>query len=450
MHKAKWRAVVLSLGMVGVYALATASCGSPRPIMLSPLTEAGDKGSDGSADATEDGSDDATLPGDDGGGFVLFDAVAPEAAGPCVPVTACPSGVQCGRYVDPCSGAVFVCGTACPSGQVCTTTSTTPPAQSCAPKACAGKCGVVGVDTCGVAIGCGGCPSGQDCVSNQCVPQGSVATDAATSDGCPALTCTSGSASAGVSLCGTIHDTCGNSMACTCPSGQMCSNGVCTVLAPECDLDGGAPRCGSVQNACGSGTVACGGCSGANKCASGTCTACTPPACGGAVCGSTNNGCGPAVSCGTCPASEVCEDGGCCTPMTCPAALDAGLVSGCAPVDLGCGIKKSCDPCPTAEICVNNSCQLCVPKACSDFGNAGCGHSDGCGHTLNCCGAGTACQGTICCAPGEVNYNGSCCLPGCDLDQPSGPQVSCGQVIICTGGSGSSSGGGSSSSGTAR
>jgi hypothetical protein len=39
----------------------------------------------------------------------------------------------------------------------------------------------------------------------------------------------------------------------------------------------------------------------------------------------------------------------------------------------------------------------------------------------------------VCCPLGQVQYNGSCCLPTCDPMLPSGPQVSCGQVIVCRG-----------------
>ncbi len=434
MTRTRWATFAVALTVGCVLAMAGVSCGTEPP---APAGDGGEAGSETGADAGD--PLDGTL--GDGGGILVLEA-APDVPDVCVPAGGCPAGVQCGRYVD-CTGQVFVCGAPCPSGMVCTSTGTSPPAQSCQPKSCTGKCGVVGVDSCGVAIGCGGCPAGQDCVANQCVPQSSVQVDSGPADACAPLTC---NLSAQTHLCGTIHDGCGQSLQCTCPSGEQCVAGVCSTPPPECDVDGAA-RCGTVQNACGSGSVACGSCSGANKCVGGACTPCTPPVCGGATCGSVANGCGPAVPCGTCGSAEVCDDGGCCTPMTCGEALDGGLVSGCSPVDLGCGVKKSCQPCGTGEICVNNACQACVPKTCADFGDAGCGHADGCGKSLNCCAQGTTCQGSLCCLPGEVSYNGSCCLPGCDLDQPPGPQVSCGQVIVCNGSS-SSGGGGSGSVGT--
>ncbi|HLK39636.1 MAG TPA: hypothetical protein VKU41_22930, partial [Polyangiaceae bacterium] len=401
---------------------------------------AGDGGAEGSfvftVDATSDaGADAGSSSADDAGWGPLWgEAGASDVVEACTPVTACPTGVLCGRYVDPCGGQSFACGSPCPSGQVCA--SSGPGAQSCQPASCAGKCGVLGVDSCGVAIGCGGCPAGDDCVDNQCVARSTSPADAGVSDACAPLSC---APTAQMHLCGAVRDTCGHAMQCSCPSGQSCVGGVCAPPPPECDA-GGVARCGSVTNACGSGTVACGGCAGSSKCVGGTCTSCSPPSCGAAKCGSVGNGCGAAISCGSCSGSEVCDDGGCCTPRTCGEALEAGAASGCGEVDLGCGVKKSCAPCVMGEVCVQSACAACTPKTCADFGGAGCGHSDGCGHTLDCCGAGTSCQGTICCLPGEVAYNGTCCLPGCDLDLPPGPQNSCGQVILCNGGGGSSGG----------
>jgi hypothetical protein len=139
------------------------------------------------------------------------------------------------------------------------------------------------------------------------------------------------------------------------------------------------------------------------------------------------NGCGPAVSCGTCATGEDCYDGGCCQPKTCADFPDAG----CDPIDIGCGVKKTCYACQSSDFCQNNTCVTCVPKTCADFGNMGCGHADGCGHKVDCCPLETACQGTLCCPIGQVNYQGTCCQPTCDPTGPAGPQMSCGQVILC-------------------
>ncbi len=440
-------------------------------------TTSGNGSSSGGGTSADSGSDDAGTgsTGDDGATGLTGDG-----APACVPVTACPAGVACGRYTDPCSGNVFACGTKCPTGQLCITTPGDPTSQTClwqggGAGVCGTKCGEIGFDACGVAINCGGCTGVMACVGNQCVPPGSPSDAGSASDACQPLTC---SPNAQTNLCGMVNDGCGHVLNCSCKNGA-CVAGVCTAEPPECTVGDGGAKCGTAANACGSGTVTCNGtCAGDTKCMGGACTACTPPSCGAATCGNaTANGCGPTVSCGTCsgtselcyndscctpgtcasvPADagcnpvalgcgvqkscspcvspEVCANNACCTPSTCAAAMDAGLVTGCQPIALGCGIQKSCAPCAGNEICQGDVCTACVPKTCANF-SGGCGHSDGCGNTLNCCGAGASCQGGLCCGANQVNYNGGCCQPACDPSQPAGPQMSCGQVLYCTGGS---------------
>lgn len=423
-------------------------------------------GSDsGSGDGTTDGSGDGNTNGD-----ALGDSSSGDGAhgdgGTCVP--GCPKNVTCGQYTD-CAGHVLVCGTPCAKGMVCTSSGG---GQSCQTPSCTGKCGELGTDPCGVPITCGGCATGQSCVNNTCVTQ-TPPSDAGSH--CGTLTCTP---AMNVNLCGTVSDGCGHTKDCACPTGQQCTGGVCGAPPPECETDAGA-RCGTVPNACGSGNVQCGGCTGNTQCMAGTCTACAPPSCGSATCGEMNNGCGPGVTCGTCGTGEQCYQGGCCTPSTCQAVidagglsgcgmvdlgcgvhkmcstcdvnqvcqngsccnvkscvdlLDAGSITGCAPVDLGCGIQRSCAPCGPGERCMGDLCVACVAKTCADFGNTGCGHDDGCGNKLDCCGAGTSCLGgDLCCPAGDVVYQGTCCLPQCDNSLPAGPQMSCGEVLYCNG-----------------
>jgi hypothetical protein len=94
---------------------------------------------------------------------------------------------------------------------------------------------------------------------------------------------------------------------------------------------------------------------------------------------------------------------------------------------------KVCNGCATGQTCVMDRCVTCTPKTCSDFGNAGCGHHDGCGGILNCCGSGTDCVNGLCCQPGDVDYQGSCCKPQCNPNLPPGPQLVCGVEIVCGG-----------------
>jgi hypothetical protein len=196
-----------------------------------------------------------------------------------------------------------------------------------------------------------------------------------------------------------------------------------------------------VSNGCGP-SVSCGTCGSSTEvCYSGAC--CTPSTCaeildagtadGGALgCESVSLGCGVNQVCSPCPTGEVCNANACCKPKTCADAMDAGLVTSCTPIDLGCGVSQTCAPCAGGETCNANACTPCVAKTCADF-DGGC-HSDGCNGTLDCCGAGLSCQGSLCCGPNMVEYAGSCCLPECDTSQPAGVQVSCGQNLYCRGG----------------
>lgn len=59
-----------------------------------------------------------------------------------------------------------------------------------------------------------------------------------------------------------------------------------------------------------------------------------PDPCGGAVCGTVDDGCGNDVECGTCSPGEPCVDGQCCAPKTC---ADYPEACGGAQRDNGCG-----------------------------------------------------------------------------------------------------------------
>ncbi|MFO0740206.1 MAG: hypothetical protein U0270_30180 [Labilithrix sp.] len=113
-------------------------------------------------------------------------------------------------------------------------------------------------------------------------------------------------------------------------------------------------QCGTSADGCG-GLLLCGTCSRSLTCVAGRCvrqSSCTPMTCAqlGAGCGPQSNGCGGLMSCGTCPAGQTCGGGGVpsqcgspptCTPMTC---AQAGVT--CGLMNDGCGGVRDCGPCP--------------------------------------------------------------------------------------------------------
>jgi hypothetical protein len=467
----RWIAVAVLTALPGAALLSTASCGSQagseagRGDASNGQTGQGDgaggggdsttggytsddsspgSGDDGSPVQGDDSSPGADSAGDDGGDL---DAAAADGGGgggdgndgACVPATGCPSTYHCGRYVDPCTGAAFDCGSACTGGQVCAGTDAG--TVACQAKTCGTSCGIIAIDGCGVPISCGGCAGGKVCINNACVTQ--PPEDAATGY-CNPLTCTP---TGSTHLCGAVGDVCGNSMTCTCPSGEQCIDGVCSPPPPECGNADAGYKCGTVANACGSGNVTCSSCPTGTRCAAGVCESCPAPSCGTAACGTASNACGTTINCGTtCPTGQVCNAGACCTPSTCAEVIAEGGVTGCGAVSLGCNVTKSCEVCDGGEVCTANACVACVPKTCASYGDAGCGHAIGCGMsgTLNCCAAGTTCMGTlccpsgeqnangICCPAGEVNFGGACCKPTCDPHK-AGAQESCGVTLYCAG-----------------
>jgi|HubBroStandDraft_1064217.scaffolds.fasta_scaffold07473_2 hypothetical protein len=431
----------------------------PVPTCGAPASDDATASNDAGAVVVNVGEQDAGTPSNG-----TFAFPSPDA---CAPRTACPTGIECGHSVDPCSGRVLACGSPCVHGDVCNPSIPDQSSQSCQPKDCAGKCDVIGVDSCGVPIVCPGCPEDMDCINRQCVEAGSASSE--DHGACAALTCTPDPQT---HLCGNVTDGCGQTMVCSCPVGTMCTGGVCSGPPPECAMVDGGSRCGTMQNACGSGSVLCGACSGGGQCVQGVCTGCAPPSCGNATCGEARNACGQSIPCGSCPqgtecvegvctgcpvptcgdatcghaenacgesigcgtcaSADACYKGQCCTPLTCANANNGGPETSCDPVQLGCGMTKTCAPCAPGEICSNHKCVACIPKTCADVASASCHQGDGCGNILNCCPPGTTCQSDgRCCASPEVGYNGNCCLPSCNPALPSGAQVSCGETIFC-------------------
>ena len=176
-------------------------------------------------------------------------------------------------------------------------------------------------------------------------------------DGVIENTCEPGSAGGGVGCegraCG--PDGCGGSCG-TCPTDEVCEDGLC--CAPACDglFCGGLDDCGGVC-----------GCDEGSVCApDGVCCA---PACGDKACGP--DGCGGA--CGGCGCGEACVEGDCVFVMC------AGRE--CGPD--GCG--GSCGDCAEGQVCSPDD-TCCAPSC----GGKACG-PDGCGGGCGLCGCGERC-----------------------------------------------------------
>jgi hypothetical protein len=177
----------------------------------------------------------------------------------CKPLTACPTGLNCGDYPDGCGGTLS-CGT------------------------CSGS------ETCGG----GGTPN--VCGQGPCVPTTCVAEGAE---------------------CGSISDGCGKTLDCgACDAPETCGGGgqdnICGCTPTTCTILG--LNCGPVPDGCG-GTLDCGTCAAPLTCGGGgedNVCGCTPlTACpAGLNCGTISNGCGGTISCGTCTTPETCGGGG--------------------------------------------------------------------------------------------------------------------------------------------
>jgi hypothetical protein len=217
------------------------------------------------------------------------------------------------------------------------------------------------------------------------------------------------SVACGSKACGTVSDGCGGTIICgSCISGcsgttyitRTCSSGTCiqagsTPNSPSCgacipktkSVACGSKACGSSSDGCG-GTLSCGscpsgGCSGTTyvtySCSSsGTCTAsnstndsrcCTPKsqsaACGSKVCGSASDGCSGTISCGNCPSD--------CSGFT----LRTYTCSSTGKCNLSNSVSNSSDcgyisnPCNFSETGATNINSSCLIPAGSTFGANG-------------------------------------------------------------------------------
>jgi hypothetical protein len=278
-----------------------------------PGGEGGDSGL-GGAPTLQGGSGSFIEDGGEGGG------------GGCQPTTCDELGKNCGQVADGCGG-LLDCGS-CADGSSCgivTANVCTVLEDLCVPAlpedVCAGKeCGAEG-DGCGGTVSCGTCPDGEACGIGQAFQCGTVLTG--DDNQCPAL----------------ITD--------------------CSVAGVECGLTGNG--CGGTLN-CGTcmGTDTCGGGGVAGVCGTpGTGPACKPLTCQqqGLACGSTGDGCGNIIQCGSCPTGQTCGGAGVagqcgstgCTPYTCETVPHGP--ADCGTIGDGCGGTVECGTCNAPQTC---------------------------------------------------------------------------------------------------
>jgi hypothetical protein len=164
-------------------------------------------------------------------------------------------------------------------------------------------------------------------------------------------------------------------------------------------------------------------------------SSCTPVQCTqptGQYCGIIGDGCFNSLDCGTCPGTQVCDDGVCVGGPDCvPLACQVGTGSYCGTVGNGCGHAMNCGACAaagqmcsTTGVCVKAG---CVPLSCDFQGGQYCGMiGDGCGGMLDCgtCSA----AGATCGGGGLTNVCGSTtCATAVSCMPASGGQY-CGMI----------------------
>jgi len=266
--------------------------------------------------------------------------------------------------------------------------------------------------------------------------------------------------------CGPASDTCGNLIdgGCgnTCSGGQLCGGGG---TANQCGLpDGGACTkltcagqgvyCGSTGDGCG-GTLSCGTCTTPGQTCGGggtpgVCGApdagCQPQTClqQGIYCGPASDGCGNAITagCGTCTTPQTCggggipgvcgsPDAGACTPLTCAEQNIA-----CGSAGDGCGnvIVGGCGTCPTGQVCGGGG----VPSQCAplpDAGVQGCVPETCQQQSIQCGPAGDGCGNVItsCGTCTAPQVCGGCGMPGVCCGTSSCVPESCAQQSISCG-----------------
>ncbi len=182
--------------------------------------------------------------------------------------------------------------------------------------------------------------------------------------------------------CGGTCPACGDGKACStpvdCASGN-CAGGTCVPLSScadgvkngtESDIDcgGGCPLACAIGQACKQ-TSDCK----SGACAGGICT-CIPTTCAqqGKNCGTTSDGCGTMLTCGTCTPPNSCGGGGTANVCGCAAESDASF---CSRLGKNCGTVTGTDNCGVTRTV--SSCGTCTsPDICGGGGTSNvCGHS---------------------------------------------------------------------------
>jgi len=272
------------------------------------------------------------------------------------------------------AGDTDTCGTGALCGTYCETTTLDP-----------ANCG-----SCGTA-----CAPTQPCSNSAC--GGAAGGSACSSDaGCQSGSCVAG-------ICS------------SCLAGQTLCNGSCTNF--QADIN----NCGGCGQACPSG---------GSVCIAGVCS-CTPKSCTqlGASCGTTDDGCGSIINCGTCPSGQTCGGGG--VANVCG---QAGCTS-----DNQCAANQFCSSgacvtrtvngaaCTAADSCQSGNCDqgTCCAVSCTQQA------ASSCGTTGACLPGGSACAvypaGTSCGTGATCNGAGSCvaCASGCGVGAACTSDANC-------------------------
>ncbi|MDB4991432.1 MAG: tryptophan synthase alpha chain [Myxococcaceae bacterium] len=198
--------------------------------------------------------------------------------------------------------------------------------------------------------------------------------------------------------CGQTVDNCGDPLNC-----NLAANATPCAAPDRCggDPDLGEHRCGckprvhacAAQGAqcgqvdeCGQ-PVDCGSCSNGSVCLSNSC-ACTAVSnpCGSKVCGTADDGCGKAVSCG--PSAGLCSAGVCDATGQCTCPPASQLCAGQSGSVLQHGCAYDCTP----GGCVADNVAACAGAECGTARN-NCGDTVSCGALAGACAAGSTCIG---------------------------------------------------------